>query len=143
MKILVINGPNLDMTGERDSARCGNPSLTSIEKRMEERAGEYGWELEFHRTNHEGEIVDLIYGARLDCDAVILNAGAYSHYSLAIRDAVEAVSVPVIEVHMSNLCENRDQRGPSVIAPVCRGLIAGFGAASYILAMEALVEIVD
>ncbi len=143
MKILVINGPNLDLTGERDTARCGAPSLTSIENRMEERADEYGWELEFHKTNHEGEIIDLIYSSRLDCDAVILNPGAYSSYSYAIRDAVEAVSVPVIEVHLSNFPEDRAQRRASVIAPVCRGTITGFGAASYILAMEALVEIVE
>ena len=143
MKVLVINGPNMNLLGERNPKHYGTQTLSAIENRMEERAGEYGWDIEFHRTNHEGEIIDLLHGARIDCDAVILNAGAYTHYSYAIRDAIEAIPVPVIEVHLSNIFGREDFRAKSVIAPVCRGTISGFGAASYILAMEALVECID
>ena len=143
LKILVINGPNLNLLGERDPKHYGTQSLNAIEDRMEERADEYGGEMEFHRTNHEGEIIDLLHGARLDCDAVILNAGAYSHNSYAIRDAIEAISIPVIEVHLSNIYARDSFRHTSVISPVCRGSISGFGAASYVLAMEALLEIME
>lgn len=143
MKIMVINGPNLNLLGERNPAQYGTQTLSSIEARMEERANEYGWDIEFHRTNHEGEIIDLLHGSRVDCDAVILNAGAYTHYSYAIRDAIEAISVPVIEVHMSNIHRREEFRHTSVIAPVCRGSIIGLGAASYIIALEALVEIME
>ena len=143
MRVLVINGPNLNLLSERNPAHYGTMSLSAIEHRMEERALEYGWKMEFHQTNHEGEIIDLLHGARIDCDAVILNAGAYTHYSYAIRDAIEAIRIPVIEVHLSNIHARDEFRHTSVIAPVCRGSIIGFGAASYILAMEALVEIND
>ncbi len=143
LKILVINGPNLNLLGERDPKHYGTQSLNAIEDRMEERADEYGWDMEFRRTNHEGEIIDLLHDARLDCDAVILNAGAYSHYSYAIRDAIEAISIPVIEVHLSNIYARDPFRHTSVISPVCRGSISGFGAASYVLAMEALLEIMN
>ena len=141
MKIKVINGPNLNLLGERDPRHYGRDSLESIMERMEERAGEYGWELDFFHSNCEGEIIDCLHGARIDCDAVILNAGAYTHYSYAIRDAIEAISIPVIEVHLSNIAARDEFRHKSVIAPVCRGSIAGFGSASYILALEAILEI--
>ncbi len=140
MKISVINGPSLHSVSDRRDTPYGGQSLSAIENRMEERADEYGWELEFYRTNHEGEIIDLLHRARLDSDAVILNAAAYSYYSYAISDAIAAIDIPVIEVHMSNI---NAVRGSSVLSPVCKGTIAGFGAASYILAMEALVEMVD
>lgn len=140
MRIKVINGPNLNLLGERDPRHYGRDTLESIMERMEERAGEYGWTLSFFQSNCEGEIIDCLHGARLDCDAVILNAGAYTHYSYAIRDAIEAIPIPVIEVHLSNVAEREEFRHTSVIAPVCRGSIIGFGPASYILAMEAILE---
>ena len=140
MKIKVINGPNLNLLGMRDPRHYGRDTLTSIAERMEERAGEYGWTLDFFQSNCEGEIIDALHGARLDCDAVILNAGAYTHYSYAIRDAIEAIPIPVIEVHLSNIAARDEFRHKSVIAPVCRGSIAGFGSASYILALEAILE---
>lgn len=143
MKVLVINGPNLNLLGERNKEVYGTQTLRAIEERMEERADEYGWEIVFERTNSEGTIVDLLQEARADCDAVILNAGAYTHYSYAIRDAIEAIDVPVIEVHLSNIYAREPFRAVSVLSPVCRGTISGFGAASYVLAMEALVEIVE
>ena len=143
MKVLVINGPNLNLLGERDPVHYGTASLSAIENRMKNRAEEYCWEIDFRQTNHEGEIIDILHNARMDYDAVILNAGAYTHYSYAIRDAIEAIRIPVIEVHLSNIHAREGFRGTSVIAPVCRGSISGFGAASYILAMEALMEIDD
>lgn len=143
MNVLVINGPNLNLLGERDPVHYGTLTLSAIENRMKERAAEYRWELDFKQTNHEGEIIDLLHGARTDYDAVILNAGAFTHYSYAIRDAIEGIRIPVIEVHLSNIHNRESFRGQSVIAPVCRGSIIGFGAASYILALEALVEIDD
>lgn len=143
MNVLVINGPNLNLLGERDPKHYGTLTLGAIENRMEERALEYGWEIDFRQSNHEGEIIDLLHNARLSYDAVILNAGAYTHYSYAIRDAIEAIRIPVIEVHLSNIHARDHFRSTSVIAPVCRGSISGFGAASYILALEALVEIED
>ena len=140
MKIKVINGPNLNLLGMRDPRHYGRDTLAGIAERMEERAAEYGWTLEFFQSNCEGEIIDALHGARLDCDAVILNAGAYTHYSYAIRDAIEAIPIPVIEVHLSNIAARDEFRHKSVIAPVCRGSIAGFGSASYIVAMEAILE---
>jgi 3-dehydroquinate dehydratase-2 len=143
MNVLVLNGPNLNLLGERDPAHYGTLTLSAIENRMKERAAEYCWEIEFHQSNHEGELIDLLHKARMEFDAVILNAGALTHYSYALRDAIEAIRIPVIEVHLSNIHARDPFRATSVIAPVCRGSIAGFGAASYILALEALVEIDD
>ena len=143
MKILVLNGPNLNLLGERDPHHYGSSNLAAIENRMKERANEYCWDISFEQTNHEGEIIDLLHQARHEFDAVILNAGAYTHYSYAIRDAIEAIRIPVIEVHLSNIHAREPFRNQSVIAPVCRGSIIGFGAASYVLALEALVEIDD
>ena len=143
MKVLVLNGPNLNLLGERDPHHYGSSNLAAIENRMKERASEYCWDIAFEQTNHEGEIIDLLHQARHEFDAVVLNAGAYTHYSYAIRDAIEAIRIPVIEVHLSNIHAREPFRHQSVIAPVCRGSIIGFGAASYILALEALVEIDD
>ncbi len=141
MKIKVINGPNLNLLGERDPRQYGRETLGEICASMEDRAKNYGFTLDFFQSSCEGEIVDCLHSARLDCGAVILNAGAYSHYSYAIRDAIEAIAVPVIEVHLSNICAREEFRHTSVISPVCRGSIAGFGAASYLLALEAVKEI--
>ena len=142
MKILVINGPGA-VGSEKKDPRSGALALTAIENRMEERAEEYGWGIDFYRTNSEGEIIGLLQSAGKDCDAVILNAGSYSHYSYAVRDAVESAAVPVIEVHASNIYNREPFRAHSVLSPVCRGSISGFGEASYVLAMEALVEIIE
>ena len=138
MKILVINGPNLNLLGERDPKHYGTQTLPAIERRMEERANEYGWEIEFHRTNHEGEIIDLLHGSRIDCDAVILNAGAYTHTSVALHDCIRSLKCPVIEVHISNVHQREDFRHKSMISAACKGVICGFGLDSYRLAIEAL-----
>ena len=141
MNVLVINGPNLNLLGERDPAHYGTLTLSAIENRMKERAAEYCWEIDFRQSNHEGEIIDLLHKARLDFDAVILNAGAYTHYSYAIRDAIEAIRIPVIEVHLSNIHAREEFRHTSVIAPACVGSIAGFGKNSYFLAVNAMKEL--
>ena len=139
-KILVINGPNLNLLGEREPGTYGNDSYESICGEIGERAAALGMECEFYQSNHEGGIIDRIHEARKYMCGIILNAGAYTHYSYAIRDAIAAVKIPVIEVHISNI-HNRDEfRSKSVIAPVCEGQIAGFGKLSYFLGVNALDE---
>ena len=139
-KILVINGPNLNLLGEREPGTYGNDSYESICGEIGERAAALGMECEFYQSNHEGGIIDRIHEARKYMCGIILNAGAYTHYSYAIRDAIAAVKIPVIEVHISNI-HNRDEfRSKSVIAPVCAGQIAGFGKLSYFLGVNALDE---
>lgn len=138
MKILVINGPNLNLLGEREPAVYGGDSLQSINDELFTRAKRMGYDMAFFQSSNEGSIIDRLHDSRLDCAGVILNAGAYTHYSYAIRDAIAAINIPVIEVHLSNI-NNRDEfRKTSVIAPVCRGSIAGFGKISYMIALNAL-----
>ena len=141
MKILVLNGPNLNLLGEREPAIYGDETLKSVNDEILEKASELGYNVSFCQSNSEGGIIDRLHEARLDCDGVILNAGAYTHYSYAIRDAISAVRKPVIEVHLSNVHSREDFRKNSVIAPVCRGTISGFGRYSYILALYALDNI--
>jgi 3-dehydroquinate dehydratase-2 len=135
-RIVVINGPNLNLLGEREPEKYGGDTLAALEARIAEKADELGLECEFFQSNIEGEIVTAIQDSR-DLDGVILNAGAYTHYSVAIRDAIAAVPVPVVEVHISNVFSREDFRHVSMIGPVCRGSISGFGATSYMLALYA------
>lgn len=137
-KILVIHGPNLNLLGEREPGIYGNDSYESINKEIIEKALEKGFECEIYQSNHEGDIIDKLHEARKDCFGVIINAGAYTHYSYAIRDAISAIKIPCIEVHLSNVNARDEFRKISVIAPVCKGTIAGFGKSSYILAVEAM-----
>lgn len=142
MKILVVNGPNLNLLGEREPSVYGGDSLRSINDELLAKAKKMGYDMAFFQSNTEGSIIDRLHEARIDCAGVILNAGAYTHYSYAIRDAIAAIKIPVVEVHMSNI-NNRDEfRKTSVIAPVCCGSIAGFGKYSYMLALYALAHIV-
>ena len=138
MKVLVINGPNLNLLGEREPNIYGSDSLIIINIELEKEAKSRGHEIEFTQSNSEGEIIDKLHAARTEFDGVILNAGAYTHYSYAIRDAIAAIKIPVIEVHLSNVNSRDEFRKNSVIAPVCLGSIAGFGKYSYSLAMIAL-----
>lgn len=138
MKILVINGPNLNLLGEREPSVYGDNSLQSINDRLAAKAADMGYEMTFFQSNSEGAIIDSLHAARLDCAGVILNAGAYTHYSYAIRDAIAAIKIPVIEVHLSNVDNREEFRKVSVIAPVCKGSISGFGKYSYDLALNAL-----
>lgn len=138
MKILVLNGPNLNLLGEREPNIYGGDTLQSINDELLSRGKEMGYDVVFFQSNSEGGLIDRLHEARLDCAGVVFNAGAYTHYSYAIRDAIAAIKIPVIEVHLSNV-DNRDEfRKESVIAPVCKGSIAGFGRFSYTLGLIAL-----
>jgi len=139
-RILVINGPNLNMTGIRERSVYGKQTLRDINDRIAEQAEELGVEVEFFQSNYEGALIDQLHGAHGTCDGVILNAGAFTHYSYALRDAIAAIDVPVVEVHISNVHAREEFRKTSLIAPVCVGSIAGFGVRSYLLALLALVE---
>ena len=138
-KIVIINGPNLNLLGLREPDTYGNDSLEAINDGIAKEAGRLGAQCEFFQSNIEGEMVSAIQNAG-DADGVILNAAAYTHYSVAIRDAIAAVATPVVEVHISNVFAREDFRQTSIIAPVCRGSIAGFGAKSYYLALHALID---
>ncbi|MGN0670130.1 MAG: type II 3-dehydroquinate dehydratase [Oscillospiraceae bacterium] len=138
MKILVINGPNLNLLGEREPNIYGDESLKAINDELYEVAQKLGHEISFFQSNSEGSIIDSIHAARLEYDGIVLNAGAYTHYSYAIHDAIAAIKIPVIEVHLSNISGRDEFRKTSVIAPVCAGSIAGFGKFSYMLAIQAL-----
>lgn len=141
MKVLVLNGPNLNLLGKREPSVYGPATLDQVEIKIRELAGQLGVEIEFCQSNHEGDLVDRIHQADGVFDAVVFNPGAYAHYSIAIRDAVSSVSVPVVEVHMSNIHAREDFRRRLVIAPVSAGQITGLGVGSYLLGLRAAVEI--
>ena len=138
-KILVMNGPNLNLLGTREPEIYGSLTLADIHERLRQRANEADLDIEFMQSNHEGMLVDAIQRARRTADYIILNAAAFTHYSIAIRDAIAAVEVPVIEVHLSNIHQREEFRHKSVIAPVVLGQIAGFGAESYMAALEIII----
>lgn len=139
MKVLVINGPNLNLLGEREPGTYGTDSYESICAEIKSKAAELGFDgCECFQSNHEGDIVDRIHAARKEYCGIVLNAGAYTHYSYAIRDAIAAVKIPVIEVHMSNIHSREEFRHHSVISEVCAGQIVGFGKESYMLALHAV-----
>lgn len=135
-KILVLNGPNLNLLGRREPEIYGSLTLEAINTRLEKRAAAAGVAIEFFQSNHEGALVDAVQGAEGKADFILLNAAAFTHYSIALRDAIAAVSVPVIEIHLSNIHRREKFRHTSVIAPVVMGQVAGFGAESYLGALE-------
>ena len=139
MRILFLNGPNLNLLGTREPEKYGRTTLAEIESRLRKRAGEFKATIDFRQSNVEGELVSWIQDARGKFDWIILNAAAYTHTSIALRDAIAAVQVPTIEIHLSNVHAREEFRHKSLIAPVCRGQIAGFGPNSYLLALEAAV----
>jgi len=141
MKILCLNGPNLNLLGQREPAVYGRTTLAEIEDNVRKRAAQLGATVEFRQSNLEGELVSWIQEARDRFDVIVLNAAAYTHTSLAMRDAIAAVGIPTIEVHLSNVHAREKFRHKSLIAPVCVGQIAGFGANSYVLAIDAAVNI--
>ncbi len=141
MKILFLNGPNLNLLGQREPGIYGRMSLADIEKKVRERAAQLKVEVEFRQSNSEGELVGWIQQAKGAWDCIVLNAAAYTHTSIALRDAIAAVGVPTIEVHLSNIHAREDFRHKSLVAAVCRGQISGFGPYSYLLALEASVNI--
>ncbi len=137
-QILLMHGPNINLTGKREPGIYGRNSLAAINEEVVRRCRQLGMECVVFQSNSEGALIDRLHQAMEDCDAVILNAGAYTHYSYAIRDAISAIRLPCIEVHMSNVHAREEFRHTSVIAPVCAGTIAGFGKNSYLLAVEAI-----
>ncbi|NLV17298.1 MAG: type II 3-dehydroquinate dehydratase [Syntrophomonadaceae bacterium] len=140
-KIMVINGPNLNMLGTREPGLYGRETLGEIEERMRESAVENGLALEFFQSNHEGELVDKVQSCQGRADAIIINAGALSHYSISLHDALLAVDLPVIEVHLSNIYRREDFRHQSLISATAVGGIFGFGKDSYLLALAAAIRL--
>lgn len=141
MKILFLNGPNLNLLGKREPDVYGRTTLAEIEKRVRERAQKHSVTVDFRQSNLEGELVDWIQAAKGAYDVIVLNAAAYTHTSIALRDAISAVGLPAIEIHLSNVHAREEFRHRSLIAPVCKGQITGFGANSYLLALEAAVNV--
>lgn len=143
MNIAIISGPNLNLLGKREPGIYGTETLASIEQEIAKEAQSLGTDIDFFQSNHEGAIIDALHAAMDNADGVVLNAGAYTHYSYAIRDAIAAIKIPVVEIHMSNVNAREEFRRTSVIAPVCRGTIAGFGKNSYLLGLKAVYDIVS
>lgn len=140
MKILVINGVNMNMLGFRETEKYGTMTLKDLEKDLYAFSFELGIDLETYQSNIEGEIVEKIHSAKDGIDGIIINAGAYTHTSIAIRDAISAVNIPTIEVHMTNIYKREEFRHHSYLAPVCIGQISGFGANSYKLGLKAVFD---
>ncbi len=141
MRILFLNGPNLNLLGQREPHLYGTLTLADIERKVRDRAASVGAEIEFKQSNFEGELVTWIQSAKAHFDGIVLNAAAYTHTSVALRDAISAVGIPTVEVHLSNVHAREEFRRNSLISPVCKGQIAGFGWVSYILALDALVNV--
>ena len=138
-KILILNGPNLNLLGTRQPEVYGSTTLADIEAMCHAKAEALGVAVTFAQSNHEGTMIDMLHEARESYDGVILNAGAYTHTSVALRDAISSIMLPVVELHLSNIHARESFRHVSHIAPVAVGQICGFGAAGYPLALEALV----
>jgi 3-dehydroquinate dehydratase-2 len=141
MRLLVLNGPNLNLLGQREPEIYGAMTLSEIETKARHRAASLGAEVVFRQSNSEGDLIDWIQQAKGEFDVIILNAAGYTHTSVALRDAIVAVGIPTIEVHLSNPSAREGFRRRSLITPVCRGVIAGFGGDSYFLAIEAAITL--
>lgn len=140
MKILLINGANLNMLGIREPEKYGGKSLTEIETAVINRGKELGVEVDTYQSNIEGEIVEKIQHALGKYDGILINAGGYTHTSVVIRDAIAAVKLPAVEIHMTNIHAREEFRHTSLLSGVCKGIVAGFGEESYILGLEGLVK---
>ena len=142
MKILIIHGPNLNLLGTRETGIYGSKSIDEINNSLNILAKELGVEITVKQSNHEGEIVDMIQKSK-DYSAIVINPAAYTHTSIAIRDAITAVSIPAVEVHLSNIHQREEFRQKSLIAPVAAGQVSGFGPDSYMLGLRAAVSIAN
>ena len=140
--VLVVHGPNLNLLGRREPEVYGSGSLADIDAALQDMAGQLDVELRIEQSNHEGAIIDAVHEAGTWAQGMVINPGALTHYSLAVRDAVAAVGLPAVEVHLSNVHAREPFRRNSVVAPVCVGQIAGFGSDSYLLALRGLVDII-
>lgn len=140
MKILVINGVNMNMLGFRETEKYGSMTLKDLEKDLYTYSFKLGVDIETFQSNFEGEIVEKIHSAKDNFDGIVINAGAYTHTSVAIRDAISAVNLPTVEVHMTNIYKREEFRHHSYLAPVCIGQISGFGTNSYKLGLNAVIE---
>lgn len=139
-KVLLLNGPNLNLLGTREPEIYGAETLTDLVAALTDYASERNVELTAFQSNSEGALVDAIHNARGTVDGIVFNAGAYTHYSIALRDAIAGVELPVVETHISNVHAREEFRHHSILAPVCLGVIAGFGRDSYFLAIDALIR---
>ena len=139
MKVLVVHGPNLNMLGKRDPGIYGDQTLEDINARIKSRAGQLGVEIDIFQSNGEGAIIDFIQGASNDAGGIVINPGAYGHYSYAVHDALLDTGLPVIEVHLSNVFARDQWRRTSVIAPMAKGVVSGFGWRSYTAALDLIV----
>ena len=141
-KILVLNGPNLNLLGTREPEVYGTETLDDIEAKCRDRARQLALEIEFRQSNTEGEIVDWIQGARNSVAGIVINAGAFTHTSVAILDALQAAGLPVIEVHLSNIFRREEFRHHSYVSQIASGLVCGFGGLGYSLALEAIAQLI-
>jgi len=142
-KVLILNGPNLNMLGQREVEIYGGETLAEIEAACRSRADGYAMEIDFRQSNGEAELVDWIQQARGSVQGIIINAGAYTHTSIAILDALKMVDMPIIEVHLSNIFQREAFRRESYISSAAHGLIAGFGGTGYLLALEAMKQLIQ
>ena len=144
MRILVLHGPNLNLLGTREPELYGTTTLETINARLREQAEQDGTELRISQSNHEGELIDTLHAAREWADGILINPGALSHYSYALRDAIAAVAKPAVEVHLTNIYARPEEfRHRSVIAPVCAGQVGGFGGQSYLLGLVGLKHLLE
>jgi len=141
VKVLVVHGPNLNLLGSREPQVYGRVTLAEINAGLVEQGRQLGVEVECFQSNHEGAIIDRLHAAAGDCAAIVINPGAFTHYSYAIRDAIAAVHLPTIEVHLSNVHAREEFRHHSVVAPVCTGAVIGLGVLGYRLALEAAADL--
>ena len=140
MNILVLHGPNLNLLGTREPEVYGRFTLDDINQKLTDLADRHGVQLRFLQSNHEGQLIDAMHAARGWADGILINPGAFTHYSYALRDAVTAVDISTVEVHLSNVHARETFRHKSVIAPVCLGQITGFGWRSYLMGLQALID---
>jgi len=138
-KILLLHGPNLNLLGTREPDVYGRMTLENIDARLKNHASKHGVDLRSFQSNHEGALIDALHDARGWANGIVINPGAYTHTSIALRDAISAIQLPVVEVHLSNIHAREEFRHHSLIAPVCVGQIAGFGWRSYLLGFDALI----